>query len=76
MWEGLGGIWLHALCGEYCTIEGNLGLPDLILQAVEEYAVLLGCLHQLEQVLVMLLWGTAIDAYIITYHNYAWSIHI
>ena len=31
--EGLdfGGIWPHALCGEQCTLEGYLGLPDLTL---------------------------------------------
>ena len=67
--EGLD--WPHALCGEYCTVEGNLGLPDLTLGAVEDYAMLLGCLHQLEEVLVMLLWGMAIEAYIIMYHDYA-----
>ena len=41
--EGLnfGGIWLHALCREHSTIEGDLRLPDLTLQAVEDNAMLL-----------------------------------
>ena len=26
-----GGIQLHALCGEHCTVEEILGLPDLTL---------------------------------------------
>ena len=50
--EGLdfGEVWLHALCSEYSTAEGNLRLPDPTLQAVEDYTMLLGCLHQLEEV--------------------------
>ena len=33
VFEGLdfGGVWLHALCSEHSTIEGNLKLPDLTL---------------------------------------------
>ena len=33
--------------------------------------MLFGCLHQLEEVLVKLDRGMAIDAYIIMYHDYA-----
>ena len=71
--EGLdfGGIQPHALCSEYSTVEGKVRLPDLTLSAVKDYAVLLGCLYQLEKVSVMVLGGTAIDAYIIMYHDYA-----
>ena len=76
MWEGLGGldfggIWLNALGSEHCAIEGNLRLPDLTLCTVEYNVTLMGCLHQLQEVLVMLLVGTAIDAYIIMNGNYA-----
>ena len=71
--EGLdfGGIWLHALGSEHCVIEGNLRLPDLTLGAVEENAVFFGCLHQLQQMLVMLLRGMAVDSYIVMNGNYA-----
>ena len=36
MWEGLGGLGFQrdpavCLCSEYCAIDGNLGLPYLIL---------------------------------------------
>ena len=81
--EGLdfGRIWPHALCSKYITIEGNLRLPDLTLQAVEDYAVLFGCLHQLEEVSVMVLRGMAIDAYIVMHcdnarESVAWFITI
>ena len=82
--EGLdfGGVWLYALCGEYSTVEGNLKLPDVTLQAVKDNDMLFGCLHQLEDVSVMLLSGTAIHTYIIMDHNNAgrwivvWSICI
>ena len=67
----LGGIWLHTLCGEDCTVEGDLRLPDLTLQTVENYAMLLGSCHQLEEVSVMFLRGTAVDAYIIMHYDYA-----
>ena len=53
--------------GEYSTVEGDLRLPDLTLQAVEDYAMLLGCLHQLEEVSVMVLKDTAMYVYIIIY---------
>ena len=52
-------------------MEGYLGLPDLTLQAVEGDAVFFGCLHELEQMLVMLLRGMAVYVYIIMYSNYA-----
>ena len=66
-----GGIQLHALYSEYSTVEGNLRLRDLTLQDVKVYAMLLGCLHQLKEVLVMVLRGTAVDAYIIMYWDNA-----
>ena len=69
--EGLdfGGVWLHALCGEYSTIEGNLRLPDPTPQAVKDNTMLFGCLHQLKEVLVMVFGGMAIDTYIIMNGN-------
>ena len=70
----LEGIRSHALCSEHSTIEGNLRLPDLTLQVVEDNAMFLGFLHQLEEVLVMLLRGITIDAYIIMYDEYAREI--
>ena len=71
--EGLdfGGVQLHAFCSEYNTIEGNLRLPDPTLEAVKDYAVLFDCPLQVEEVSVMVLRGTAVDAYIIVYHNNA-----
>ena len=39
--------------------------------SVEDNAMFPGCLHQLEEVSVMLLWGITIDAYIIMYGNNA-----
>ena len=66
-----GGIWLHALGNECCTIEGNLGLPDWTLCAVEDSAMFYGGLHQAQEVLVMLIRDTAKYAYIIMYGNIA-----
>ena len=66
----MGGIRPHALCSEYCTVEGNLGLPGLTLSAVEDDAMF-GCLHELEQVSVMPLRGMAVYTYIIMYGDYA-----
>ena len=60
-----GGIWQHAFCSEDCIVEGNLGLPDMALRAVEDDAMLACHLHKVQQVSVMLLRGMAIDAYII-----------
>ena len=59
-----------------CAVLCNLGLADLTLQAVENDAVLFGCLHELEQVSVILLGGMTVFAYIILYSNYALSMHI
>ena len=70
--EGSGCI--PSLCGEIGTIEGNFGLPRPICQAVEDHAMLLGCLHQLEEVFGHALWGAAVDAYMIMYCNYASKI--
>ena len=71
--EGLdfGGIWPHALGSENCTIEGNLGLPDAGLSAIDDDAMFLGRLHQMQEVPVMLLSGMAKDAYIIMNSNNA-----
>ena len=65
-WGGLG-FWMGlATCfsGENCTPEGNFRLPDPVLRAVEDDAMLAGHLHKLNQVSVMLLRVTAIYAYI------------
>ena len=59
------------MCSEYCTIEGDLGLPDLTLSAVKGDVMLFGCLHELEQVSVMPLRGMAVYTYIIMYGDYA-----
>ena len=67
----LEGSGSHALCSEHCTIEGNLRLPDLTLCDVEGDAMFFGCLHQLQEVLVMLLGGMSMDAYIIMNGDYA-----
>ena len=64
-----GRIQLHALCSEYSTKEGNLRLPDPTLQAVEDYVMLFGCLHQQEEVSFMVLGGMAIDTYIVHHNN-------
>ena len=66
-----GGIQPHALGSEHCTIEGNLRMPDVTLCAVEDNAMFFGCLHQLQEVSVMLLRGMAVDAYIIMNGDYA-----
>ena len=66
----LGRILLHALGHKHCAIEGNLRLPDLTLSAVEDNAMLMDCLHQLQEMSLMLLGGMAIDAYIIMNGNY------
>ena len=64
--EGLdfGGIWLHAFGSKHCAMESNLRLPDSTLSTVEDDVMVMGCLHKLQELLVMLLWGMAIDAYI------------
>ena len=59
----LGGVWSHAVCSEHSTVEGSLRLPDLTFQAVEDNAMFLGCLHQLEEVSVMLLRSVTTDTY-------------
>ena len=46
-------------------MEGDLGLSDLALRAVEDNAMLGHCLHKLQEVPVMFLRGVAIDGYII-----------
>ena len=66
-----GGIWPHALHSEHCTIEGNLRLPDPTLWTVEDDAMFYGCLHQLQEVSVMLLGGMAVDAYFTMNGDYA-----
>ena len=66
-----GRIWLHALGSDNCAIEGNLRLPDVALCAVEDNAMFFGCLHQLQEVSVMLLRGMTIDTYIIMNVDYA-----
>ena len=60
-----GGIWLHSLGSENCTIEGNLRLSDVVLSAVEDNAVFFGSLYQTQEVPVMLIRGMAEDSYII-----------
>ena len=66
-----GWIWPHAISSKDFTKAGNLGLPDLVLRAVEDDAMLAGHLHKLKQVSVMLPRGTAIYTYIIMYGNKA-----
>ena len=61
----LGGIWPHVLGSEDCTIEGNLRLHDVALIAAEDNTMVLGSLHQVQEVLIMLLRGTAKYAYIV-----------
>ena len=60
-----GGIWSHALDSEDCAIKGNLRLPDVTLNAVEDNNMVLGSLHQVQEVLITLLRGMAKYAYII-----------
>ena len=71
--EGLdfGGVWLHALGSEICTIEGNLKLPDVALSTIEDNAMFFGSLHQVQEVPVMFLRGMAEDSYIIMNGNNA-----
>ena len=64
-----GGIGSHTFSGEDYAIEADLGLPDSALGTVEDDLVLAYCLHELYQILVMLLRYLAIDAYIIVDHN-------
>ena len=66
-----GGIRPHAFNGEHCTIEGDLGLSDLALTAVEGNVMLGCCLHKLQKVPVMFLRDAAINAYVIMHGNYA-----
>ena len=54
---------------KHCTVEGNLRLPDVTLSGVEDNTMFLGCLHQLQEVSVMLLRGMVIDAYVIMNGN-------
>ena len=61
-------------CAVNTTVEGNLRLPDPTLQAVKDYAVLLGYLHQLKKVLVTVFGVMAVDAYVIMHHDYAREI--
>ena len=61
----------HALDSEYCTIEGNLRLPDPTLSTVEDDGMFHGSLHQAQEVPVMLLRGMTKDAYIIRYDDNA-----
>ena len=65
--EGLdfGGVWLHALGSENCTIEGSLRLPDVALSTIEDNAMFFGSLYQVLEVPVMLLRGRGEDAYIV-----------
>ena len=71
--EGLdfGGIQPHALGSKHYAVERNLRLPDLTRSAVEDNAMLMSSLHQLQEVSVMLLGGTAVDTYLIMTSNYA-----
>ena len=64
-------IWLHALGSEDFTIKDNLRLPDVALNTVEDDAVVLGSLHQVQEVLIMFLRGMAEYAYITMYGNNA-----
>ena len=66
-----GGIWPHALGSKNCTIKGNLRLPDLAFFVVEDDTMVLGCCHQVQEVLIMLLRGTAEYTYIIMNGNNA-----
>ena len=48
MWSlGLGGVRSYAFSVEDCTIEGDLGLPDLAHGAIEDDTMLAGCPHEL-----------------------------
>ena len=69
--KDFGGIQLHALGSENCGIEDNLRLPDVALSTVEDDAMFLGSLHQVQEVPVMLLGGTTKDTYIIINGNNA-----
>ena len=43
-------------------------------ELLKDNTMLFGCLHQLKEVSVMVLRGTAVDAYIIMNGNYAWEM--
>ena len=66
----LGRIWPHVLGSEHCIIEGNLRLSDPTLSTAEDNAMLIGCLHQLQEVWSCSLGVTAVDTYIIMNGNY------
>ena len=53
--------------GEDCTVEADHGLPDSALGTVQDDSILAHCLHELHQVLVMLLGHLTKDTYIIMY---------
>ena len=63
------GIWPHAFCSKCSTLKGDLCLSDLALWAVEDNAMPGYCLHELQEVLVMLLRSMAINVYIIMNGN-------
>ena len=64
-----GEIGSHTFGSEDCTIEADPRLPDPTLGTVEDDFVLTHHLHELHQVLVMLLRDLPIDAYIIMDHD-------
>ena len=48
-------VGLHTFCAGYCAIKGNLGVLDVALHAVEQEASITGYMHQVEKVVIMLL---------------------
>ena len=54
---------------EHCTIKCNLRLSDVVLSAVEDDAMVLGSLHQVQEVSVMFLGSVTEDEYIIMNGN-------
>ena len=60
-----GGIWPHTLSSEDCAIKGNLRPADVALGTVEDNIMVLGSLHQVQEMLIVLLRGMAEYTYII-----------
>ena len=65
--EGLdfGGICPHALGNENCAIKGNLRLLDMALSTVEDDTMVPGSPHQAQEVLIIILGGTAEYSYMV-----------
>ena len=70
----LSGLGLHTLGSEHCTIKADLWLPYPALAAVEYKAVLCYSLHELDEVLVMVLGGMAVDTDVIMDGYDAWKL--